>query len=590
MAREIRPQLGAGVTLHAAVGDSRVDLTLDHIRALAKALPSGAPGHPAELKALFGEGVLQLALVPPPTPAEIDEVLIGDGAWRLDPRTELELRLSHSSEWLPLQGSAPFTWFIPPDVAKALAALAHQLRTAGKLMHYNSAARGRILPEADLLRAFGGICRKACAVKPLSDYLEVRDDHESGYRMALRQPLQAETCPYGQAILIVKPLAGAPAGSHAEEFPSAALPEVAALVRALRGGLTPAELRERLDRSAHPGALLRVLGAIRRCGANAGREVEAPDWDALLPPDLPLGALHLGHAGLLVRGGNDVALFDPWFLPSRDRHERQPLLARQLPPVGAICLTHEHWDHVDAEIVLHYPPDVPVIVPKSDGRAALTPRYRDYLGMLGCREVIELGHWESHVLPGGMVLTAVPFTGEGTSEDHVVRNCYLVTRGSKRLFVHVDSSTDAAGKSDLTDGTIDRLIAEHGPIDVTYATRRQELHLGLEVISDLVPVFYGEDPRRFAGVVDNCYCPPDYIAELVRATQSALLVLYSEGGHDWFPEDTNFLRPDVEENFLCADYGWEPLEAFEAACPVPLHMSAPLDAVWIGDEVEIRRG
>ena len=211
------------------------------------------------------------------------------------------------------------------------------------------------------------------------------------------------------------------------------------------------------------------------------------------------------------------------------------------------------------------------------------PRFREFLKLFGFERVIELGHWEQHSLRNGLVVTAVPFIGEGTAEDGAVRNCYLLERGGNRILVHVDSSIDSTGRSDLTDGAIERLVNERGPIDVLYATRRQELHFGFEIQHDLSPMFLGADPRRFVGVTENCFCPASYIVNLAREARCSMVVLYSEGGAEWYPSDTNFLRTGDDESFLGHDYLWDSLNDIVDAAPAPVYLSQALDAVLVDD-------
>jgi hypothetical protein len=128
------------------------------------------------------------------------------------------------------------------------------------------------------------------------------------------------------------------------------------------------------------------------------------------------------------------------------------------------------------------------------------------------------------------------------------------------------------------------MVSEHGPVDVLYATRRQELHLGYEVLSDLHTVYLGSDPRRFGRLIENCHCPAAYLADLARATGCSLVVLYSEGGAEWFPDNTNFLRTGDATAFSGFEYLWDSLADIAAAVPVPVRLSAALDTVVIDDD------
>jgi hypothetical protein len=222
-------------------------------------------------------------------------------------------------------------------------------------------------------------------------------------------------------------------------------------------------------------------------------------------------------------------------------------------------------------------------VPRQDARSPLRPRYREFLNLFGLERVIELGHWEQYSLPDGMVVTAIPFRGEGTAQEWATRNCYLVSRSGKQAFIHVDSSIDSNGASDLTDGTIERMVFEFGKADVLYSARTQLLVLNCETFSEMMTIFYGKDPRIFAGVSESCFCPAEYIASLSNALRCDIVALYSEGGADYYPK-TLFLRSGDGEQFIGKDYLWDSFADIADAVSAPVHLSRPLDAVLMDAE------
>lgn len=579
MAGEFRTRIADNVTLSAEIGGKYILLSEDHIWALGGILQGDLAGAAPELRYLFDEGILEFGAARPPAPEKLTALLPGDAdsTLYLDPCTDIRVSLVGEGIENPITASQLYSAFIPPRQAAALVRLARRLRAAGKAMHRNEATRNMPVQMADWLRVLKSTYRESTERPELAEFMRIVPDAERHFRLEMNEPLQRNECTWAEARVRIHRAGTAEAARISVPIASRDLPTIATLLRSLCTGVRRSELLALPEESTEGVALARVVDALARSRAFRVVAQERPDWDALLPDTAMLSALHLGHAGLLVRGGESSVLVDPWFLQGHPDYRVQPLQASQLPPVDAIFLTHEHWDHVNDATLLRYPADVPVFVPKQGSDAQLRPRYREYLEMFGIGQVIELAHWEQHALPSGLVVTAIPFRGEGTAEECAVRNCYLFERSNKRIFVHVDSSIDSHGESDITDGTIGRMVAAYGHIDILFATRRQELHFAYEIFSDLAPLFFGPDPRRFLDVVENCNCPSSYLAELARATQCSELVLYSEGGAEWYDDSTNFLRIDDEDSSLGFDHLWDKLEQIVAAVPCPVRLSAAHD-------------
>jgi hypothetical protein len=84
----------------------------------------------------------------------------------------------------------------------------------------------------------------------------------------------------------------------------------------------------------------RVLGAIEGVGGFIDHG-QAPHQFARCPPhelELALKLTHMGHASLIIDGGDRRVLIDPWTFAWDDRFEAQPLVSRQLGRVDAIFL------------------------------------------------------------------------------------------------------------------------------------------------------------------------------------------------------------------------------------------------------------
>nr|XP_051704835.1 N-acyl-phosphatidylethanolamine-hydrolyzing phospholipase D isoform X3 [Oryctolagus cuniculus] len=111
----------------------------------------------------------------------------------------------------------------------------------------------------------------------------------------------------------------------------------------------------------------------------------------------------LGHATLLVEMDNLIFLTDPIFSsrasPSQyvgpKRFRRPPCTIAELPPIDAVLISHNHYDHLDYGSV-----------------AALNERFGnelrwfvplgllDWMQKCGCENVIELDWWEENCVPG----------------------------------------------------------------------------------------------------------------------------------------------------------------------------------------------
>ena len=97
------------------------------------------------------------------------------------------------------------------------------------------------------------------------------------------------------------------------------------------------------------------------------------------PPASGIRITLLGHSSLLVELDGTTLLIDPvfaqrasmvqWFGPKR--FFAPPLALADLPPLDAVLLTHDHYDHLGAETVKHLAkrtPDVRWIAPVGVGK------------------------------------------------------------------------------------------------------------------------------------------------------------------------------------------------------------------------------
>ncbi|PVZ03674.1 MBL fold metallo-hydrolase [Actinomycetospora cinnamomea] len=111
-----------------------------------------------------------------------------------------------------------------------------------------------------------------------------------------------------------------------------------------------------------------------------------------LPPTGPGGiaVTWLGHASALLRVDGVTLLVDPVLaggIPgARRRLTPPPLAPEQLPPLDAVLISHDHYDHLDAPTLRRLPRATPVLV--GAGSAPWFVRR-------GFTDVTELDWWES---------------------------------------------------------------------------------------------------------------------------------------------------------------------------------------------------
>jgi len=327
----------------------------------------------------------------------------------------------------------------------------------------------------------------------------------------------------------------------------------------LDGTHTAGELRAAAETSgpAHAGTLtqfMEILNDIQALAVAPRASLQAHWLAATQDRDV----VYLGHAALLYRQKEQFFLFDPWLMPWLAESPIPSLWGSLLPRPSAIFLTHDHDDHVDPRTLLTMPKDIPVIVPSRKNRRALYYDYPSILHELGFTRVIELAHGETVPFEGGCV-ASVPFFGEDPCDIAMPRNCYLIADRGRNVLAHVDSGPTNAGRSALTEGVIERLVKDHGPIATLFASQQQLKELRTYAAHACL-----SPPGTWLEAGENGYLTNQYLVELAAAAKARLFVSYATGGADWYPDHLSFTfsRRNPARTALLTAY-WEPPDALK---------------------------
>ena len=205
-----------------------------------------------------------------------------------------------------------------------------------------------------------------------------------------------------------------------------------------------------------------------------------PTW--ALPTVTGLRVTWLGHSSLLVESDGFRILTDPVFgshaspvsFAGRQRFHPVPATLDEFPPLDAVVLSHDHYDHLCSRTMRQVARlRVPVITSLGVGAR---------LEKLGVDHalIVELDWWEEHVLGGGdLSITATPaqhFSGRGlTDRNDTLWSSWVVRTRNHRVFYSADTGlSDELADIGRKLGPFDVSLIEIGASNPAWA----HIHLG----------------------------------------------------------------------------------------------------------------
>jgi len=292
-------------------------------------------------------------------------------------------------------------------------------------------------------------------------------------------------------------------------------------------------------------------------------------------PQSGLRVTWLGHSTMLIEIDGVRILTDPVWgrraspsqLAGPKRFQPVPVQLKELPPIDAVVISHDHYDHLCFPTIKQLAKtSVPIVTSLGVGA---------HLEMWGIepQRIVELDWWETHTVPGtGVTLTAAPsqhFSGRGLSDRNATLWSSFVIRSQRH-------SVFFSGDTGLT--TEYRSIRERlGPFDLVmlevgaHYPAWGDIHLGpdnaLQAHAMLGGIFLPVHWGTFALAMHAWDEPAERLLELAPSTSATLLM--PKLGAPVEPANVEKVQP-----------WWREVESTKSSKPVETEMTLPKTAPW----------
>jgi len=215
----------------------------------------------------------------------------------------------------------------------------------------------------------------------------------------------------------------------------------------------------------------------------------------LKPPETGLRATWLGHSTVLLEIDGLCVLTDPVWgeraspvrIAGPKRFQPVPVPVAGLPPLDAVIVSHDHYDHLDYPTILELAKlDVPFVTSLGVGA---------HLQSWGvpAERIVELDWWESVTIAGGRgKISAAPsqhFSGRGIgSRNGTLWSSFLVQTDARTCFFSGDTGlTSEYAAIRQRFGAFDLVMLEVGAFHPAWA----DIHLGPEYALEALALLGG---------------------------------------------------------------------------------------------------